>query len=95
MPNAVLEAMAAARPVVATAVEGTVDLVAPGRTGWLVPRGAADPLAAALLDAADSADRRRAFGRAGRARVEAEFTPARVVAAYDRLWSRVLGYPAD
>ena len=37
MPNAVLEAMAARRPVVGTAVEGTEDLVVPGQTGWLVP----------------------------------------------------------
>ena len=37
MPNVVLEAMAAGRPVVATAVEGTEELVVPGQTGWLVP----------------------------------------------------------
>ena len=37
MPNAVLEAMAASRPVIGTAVEGTEDLIVPGQTGWLVP----------------------------------------------------------
>ena len=41
MPNVVLEAMAARRAVVATAVEGSEDLVTPGQTGWLVPP--ADP----------------------------------------------------
>ncbi len=91
MPNVVLEAMAAGRPVVATAVEGTTDLVVPGETGWLVP--AADPaaLAAALLDAAADPARRQRFGAAGRARIAADYAPARVVAAYEQLWARLLG----
>ena len=42
MPNVVLEAMAAGRAVVASAVEGTEDLVIPGETGWLVPPGESD-----------------------------------------------------
>jgi len=92
MPNVVLEAMAAGRAVVATAVEGSEDLVLPGRTGWLVPPGEPGSLAEALLSAAADPGRLRAYGAAGRERVAAEFTPARVVEAYDRLWSRLLGY---
>ncbi len=92
MPNVVLEAMAAGRAVVATAVEGTEDLVVPDQTGWLVPPGQASPLAEALLQAATDADRRRQFGQDGRGRVEAEFTPRQVVAAYERLWAGVLGF---
>ncbi|WP_435021049.1 glycosyltransferase [Tundrisphaera sp. TA3] len=95
MPNAVLEAMAAGRAVVATAVEGSEELVRPGRTGWLVPSGEAGPLAEALLDAASDRDRLARYGRAGRARIEAEFDPGRVVAAYERLWAGVLGYDPD
>jgi len=91
MPNAVLEAMAARRAVVTSAVEGTEDLVIPGETGWLVPPGQAGPLAAGLLEAAADPDRRRRFGQAARARVEAGFTPRRVVEAYERLWAGVLG----
>jgi len=91
MPNVVLEAMAARRPVVASAVEGTEDLVEPGRTGWLVPPGDAGALASALRDAASDPGRLRRYGEAGRARVEAEFTPGRVVRAYERLWAGVLG----
>ncbi len=45
MPNVVLEAMAAARPVVATAVGGTRELVQHGRTGFLVPVGRPDLVA--------------------------------------------------
>ena len=92
MPNVVLEAMAAGRAVVATAVEGSEDLVLPDRTGWLVPPGSPGPLAEVLLSAAADPGRLRRYGEAGRERVAAEFTPGRVVEAYDRLWSRLLGY---
>jgi len=91
MPNVVLEAMAAALSVVATAVEGTEDLVIPGQTGWLVPPGQPEPLAEALIEAAADMTLRLRFGRNGRSRVEAEFTPERVVAAYEALWARILG----
>ena len=94
MPNVVLEAMAARRAVVATAVEGTVDLVRPGATGWLVPPADPAPLSAALLDAASDPARLRRFGAAGRARVEAESSPASAVRAYESLWAGLLGYDA-
>jgi starch synthase (maltosyl-transferring) len=92
MPNAVLEAMAARRAVVATAVEGTEDLVVPGQTGWLVPPGDPAALAAALLDAASDPDRLARFGQAARTRAEARFSTAATVAAYERLWAGVLGF---
>jgi glycosyltransferase involved in cell wall biosynthesis len=92
MPNVVLEAMAARRPVVASAVEGTEDLVIPGQTGWLVPPGDRESLADALVDSASDAGRLRRFGEVARARVEASFTPARVVESYERLWAGVLGF---
>jgi starch synthase (maltosyl-transferring) len=91
MPNVVLEAMAARRPVVATAVEGSEDLVAPGRTGWLVPPRDPTALGQALLEAALDPDRRRRYGAAGRARVQAEFSVERMVMAYQRLWAGLLG----
>src|SRR5439155_6738364 len=50
LPNAVMEAMAAGLPVVATAVGGTPELVIPGETGLLAPPGAAAELAEALLE---------------------------------------------
>ena len=74
MPNAVLEAMAARRPVIGTAVEGTEDLVVPGQTGWLVPPRDAAALSRALIEAADSPERCRRYGEAGRLRVEQEFS---------------------
>ncbi len=92
MPNAVLEAMAARRPVVGTAVEGTEDLVVPGQTGWLVPPRDPAALAQALDEAADDPERCRRYGEAARLRVEHEFSIDATVAAYERLWAALLGY---
>jgi glycosyltransferase involved in cell wall biosynthesis len=91
MPNAVLEAMAAGRAVIGTAVEGTEDLVVAGQTGWLVPPREPDALSQALIQAADSPEACRRFGEAGRIRVEKHFSLATTVAAYERLWAGVLG----
>lgn len=49
-PVALIEAMAAGVPVVGTAVGGVGDLVAPGRTGWLVPARDPAALAAAIRE---------------------------------------------
>jgi glycosyltransferase involved in cell wall biosynthesis len=52
-PNVVLEAMAAALPILATDIDGTRELIQHGKTGWLVPPGEADALSeqlAALLN---------------------------------------------
>ncbi len=74
MPLAVLEAMAASLPVVASRVGGVHEAVADGETGRLVPSGRPPELAAALAAVLDSADRGAGLGRAGRRRVEAVFS---------------------
>ena len=95
LPNVVLEAMVLRRAVIATAVEGSEDLVVPGQTGWLVAPGDARALAVALHEAAADRARCAVYGDAGRQRVEQQFSQRAVVAAYDRLWSRILGFSAD
>jgi len=92
MPNAVLEAMAASRPVIGTAVEGTEELIVPGQTGWLVPPSNVVALTEAILDAADSPERCLRYGEAGRERVEREFSLKRTLVAYESLWARILGF---
>ncbi|MGP0064860.1 MAG: glycosyltransferase [Isosphaeraceae bacterium] len=92
MPNAVLEAMAARRPVVGTAVEGTEDLIVPGQTGWLVPPRNPDALARALTEAVADPERCKRLGEAARLRVEHEFSIDVTLAAYERLWAGVIGY---
>lgn len=86
MSNTILEAMAASRPVVATAVGGNTELVRDGHTGFLVPPGDEAAIAervCALL--ADSALRDR-LGAEGRARVEQCHTMAGMVGRYSDLY---------
>jgi glycosyltransferase involved in cell wall biosynthesis len=71
---AALEAMAAARPVVASAVGGLKQLVVDGETGLLVPRGDSGSLARALEKLVQDADLIRSLGERGRARLREHFT---------------------
>ena len=71
---AVLEAMAAAKPVVATDVGGPGELVADERTGLLVPPGDFLSLARALSRLSSDKDLIRRMGENGRARVKEHFT---------------------
>ncbi|MBA3252150.1 MAG: glycosyltransferase family 4 protein [Geodermatophilaceae bacterium] len=73
LPNVVLEAMASARPVVASAVSAIPSAVHHDRTGLLVPSRDPPALAAALTELIDSPARRRALGLGGRALVTREF----------------------
>jgi glycosyltransferase involved in cell wall biosynthesis len=86
MPNAVLEAMAAGRPVVATDVEGVGELVQPGRTGWLIPPSAPSALADALVEMLARPDLRTQFGAAGQSLVASSFTYEQMTARYESLW---------
>ncbi len=75
MPYVVLEAMAAAKPVVATPVDGARDLVVSGATGELATAIDAHALAAALrTQLARSPDEWQRQGEAGRARMLGSFT---------------------
>jgi glycosyltransferase involved in cell wall biosynthesis len=91
MPLTVIEASAMGLPVVATAVDGTPEVVRDGETGRLVPparpAALADALRALLADPA----RARAMGRAGRAHVLARFDLDTQVEATARVYRRVAG----
>lgn len=71
LPNVLLEAMAFARPVVATPVAGVCDLVRDGENGLLVPSGDPGALGAALGRLRDDPALAARLGAAGRATVEA------------------------
>ena len=88
----ILEAMAAALPVVATRVGGTPEVVLDGTTGLLVAPRSAEALAAAITALAADPGLRARLAAAGRARVEVEFTIERMVEDYAREYSR-LGSP--
>ena len=89
-PYTILEAMAAAKPVVASRVGGVTDLVAEGSTGMLCAPGRPDELAAALRSLLGNAELRRRFGAAARQRVEREFTASRMVAETEALYRSLL-----
>ncbi len=86
---AAAEAMAAERPVVATAVAGLTEVVEAERTGLLVPCDDPIALAGAVARLAGRADLRRAMGQAGRARVERLFRIEDCVARHERLYEEV------
>lgn len=92
-PVSLIEAMAAARPVVATRVGGVPDLVEDGVTGCLVPRGDADALAEVMVGLLADLDRRQAMGQAGRKRVIPAFSAGRLLGDMDRLYAELLGRP--
>jgi L-malate glycosyltransferase len=95
LSNAIIEAMTARLPVVATDVGGNSELVRPGENGWLVPYGDPDALASALFEALSDAERARRMGRRGRERVEAELTLERMRETHEDLYRRVLGQPSE
>jgi glycosyltransferase involved in cell wall biosynthesis len=90
---AILEAMAAARPVVTTRVGGNPELVVDGETGLLVQPANASALAAAVTRVlADGAEARR-FGDNGLDRVTTRFSTGAMVRAYEAIYDEALGRP--
>lgn len=91
-PVALIEALAAARPVVATDVGGVRHVVQDGETGWLGPAG--DPAAlAALLRRALFSEREIAarLGEEGRRRAAARFGKDKMLAGYFSIYQELLG----
>jgi glycosyltransferase involved in cell wall biosynthesis len=90
LPLSVEEAMAAGLPVVASAVGGVPEVVVEGETGFLVPPGDVDRLAAALGRLLADPSLRRRMGASGRARAEALFDLAAFRRAHVDLYRREL-----
>jgi glycosyltransferase involved in cell wall biosynthesis len=83
----ILEAMAAAIPVVATRVGGTPEVVVDGDTGRLVEARSPTQLADALGDLSLDRKKARTMGLRGRQRVEADFSIGRMVEEYARVYA--------
>lgn len=84
--NSLIEAMAWGRPVVATAVGGSPEVITDGESGFLVPPGDERLLAARLTELVRDPVLRRRLGRAGRKRVEEEFSVEAMCRSYRDLY---------
>jgi glycosyltransferase involved in cell wall biosynthesis len=91
-PNVIVEAMAYAKPIIATAVGGIPDVVSE-EVGILVPPNDAKALGAAMARLAADAGLRRRMGRAARKQYEQLFTPRVVLPLLTDFYEQVLNGP--
>ena len=87
MSNAILEYMAAGKPVVATRVGGNPELIHDGHNGFLVEKEDAKSLEAALLFLIENEGKRRLMGENGRRIAEQKFSMQAMVKEYEALFS--------
>lgn len=92
-PLAVVEAMLAARPVVATRVGSVAEAVLDGETGLLVEKDDIDGLALALRRLRDDPVLCARLGQRGREVAVARFTVEHMTTSYELLWRKVLAAP--
>ncbi len=90
-PVVIAEAMAAGRPVVATAVGGIPYMVREGITGWLVPPQDEDALANALAAALEDPKRCARMGEEARADARARFHPLPLAKKHLDVYDTVMG----
>ena len=85
-PLVVLEAMACAKPVVATRCGGAGEVVEDGRTGFMVPVADAPAIARRVIELLDQKEKGASMGMAAKRRIEGEFSVQAMVASYERLY---------
>jgi glycosyltransferase involved in cell wall biosynthesis len=86
LPNVVMEAMAAGKPVIASDLEGCRELVEEGVTGFLVPPGDSKALADRAVQVLSLSDRGRSLGARGRKRIASEFSLGTMVGRFEALF---------
>ena len=87
---AIVEAMAAGLPIVATASEGALEILEDGRTGKLVPVDDPPALAQAINDLLDHPDERLRLGRNARLAAREHYSLSRMARDTERVYSEVL-----
>jgi glycosyltransferase involved in cell wall biosynthesis len=92
--RALSEALCSGTPVVATSVNGVVDMVEPGSTGLLAPPADPEALACNVAWLLEHPDEARRMGKAGRTRAQAVFEPATMCALIEQTYARLLGLPS-
>lgn len=89
-PNAVMEAMALGKPVVAANVGGIPELINDGVSGVLVSSRRPEDFAAAVLRCLEDSTLAATLGRAARERIRSRFTVDRMVGSYRALYGELL-----
>lgn len=88
-PLAIMEAMAAGKPIIATAVGGVPELVEHGKNGLLVSSGNVEAMAEAMVGLLRNGSMRVRMGRHGAAKATRLFNVANMVAAYECLYQQL------
>lgn len=89
-PNAIVESMAAARPVVATDVGGIPELVIHGKTGFLVPPKDPDAMAKSIIKLLQNKRMAVEMGLQGRKRIDRYFTMDRMIERYEHIYRHLM-----
>lgn len=90
LPLSMVEAMATGLPVISTAVGGIPALVADGETGFLVPSGDVDALAAKLATLKADPAQATAMGKRGRKLALGRYSAERMMASYMDIYEALL-----
>lgn len=93
LPNSILEAMALGVPVVTTDVAGAKELVVDKKTGYVLPQGDVENLASAIARLLSNTFLKKQMGRAGRERIEQEFSFSTRLRRVEDLYARILKRP--
>src|SRR5690606_40480982 len=88
--NAIMEAMSAGAPVIASNVGGNSELVTHGHNGMLFPSDDDETLAAMLLELLEDHERRRQMGENARSDMTRFHDPRRMAAEIERIYERCL-----
>lgn len=86
-----LEAMAAGVPVVGSDAGGLPEVVKHAETGFLLPVGDVEGMAARTVEILKDEEHQRGLGQAGRRRAAALFGADRIVTQYEKYYEKVLG----
>jgi len=90
LPNSIIEAMLAERPVISTNVCGIPEEIDDGITGILIPPGDSDRLAEAIIELLNAPEMWARMGRLGRKKALELFGVERMVENYDRFYSALM-----
>jgi glycosyltransferase involved in cell wall biosynthesis len=92
LPLAILEAMAAARPVIASAVGGIPEIIHNGETGLLVPPNSVQALAKAISALLENPEQASKLGANARSLVRAQYDCETMVREIERVYLRLIDY---